>query len=45
MTNKPRIVFDCNVLLQVAARERSAAATYLNLAEIGQAIRHPLISI
>jgi uncharacterized protein len=30
---KPRVVFDCNVLLQAAARERSVAAKCLNLAE------------
>lgn len=35
MTDKPRIVFDCNVLLQAAAREKSAAAKCLNLAESG----------
>jgi putative PIN family toxin of toxin-antitoxin system len=29
----PRVVFDCNVLLQAAARERSVAAKCLNLAE------------
>ena len=29
----PRVVFDCNVLLQAAARERSVAAQCLNLAE------------
>lgn len=33
MTGKPRVVFDCNVLLQAAAREKSAAAQCLNLAE------------
>lgn len=33
MTDKPRVVFDCNVLLQAAARERSVAAKCLNLAE------------
>jgi putative PIN family toxin of toxin-antitoxin system len=31
----PRVVFDCNVLLQAAAREKSAAARCLNLAESG----------
>jgi putative PIN family toxin of toxin-antitoxin system len=31
----PRVVFDCNVLLQAAARERSVAAKCLNLAESG----------
>ena len=35
MTEKPRVVFDCNVLLQAAARERSVAAKCLNLAESG----------
>ncbi len=35
MTDKPRVVFDCNVLLQAAAREKSAAARCLNLAESG----------
>lgn len=33
MTDKPRVIFDCNVLLQAAARERSVAAKCLNLAE------------
>jgi putative PIN family toxin of toxin-antitoxin system len=33
VTDKPRVVFDCNVLLQAAAREKSAAAQCLNLAE------------
>jgi uncharacterized protein len=32
---RPRVVFDCNVLLQAAAREKSAAAKCLNLAESG----------
>lgn len=35
MTDLPRVVFDCNVLLQAAARERSVAAKCLNLAESG----------
>ena len=35
MTDKPRVVFDCNVLLQAVAREKSAAAKCLNLAESG----------
>ncbi len=35
MTEKPRVVFDCNVLLQAAAREKSVAAKCLNLAESG----------
>lgn len=35
MTDRPRVVFDCNVLLQAAAREKSAAAKCLNLAESG----------
>lgn len=33
MTGRPRVVFDCNVLLQAAAREKSVAARCLNLAE------------
>lgn len=33
MTEKPRVVFDCNVLLQAAAREKSVAAKCLNLVE------------
>ena len=33
MTDKSRVVFDCNILLQAAAREKSAAAQCLNLAE------------
>jgi putative PIN family toxin of toxin-antitoxin system len=33
--DKPRVVFDCNVLLQAAAREESVAAKCLNLAESG----------
>jgi putative PIN family toxin of toxin-antitoxin system len=33
--DSPRVVFDCNVLLQAAARERSVAAKCLNLAESG----------
>ena len=35
MTDRPRVVFDCNVLLQAAAREKSVAAECLNLAESG----------
>lgn len=35
MTDKPRVVFDCNVLLQAAARDKSVAAKCLNLAESG----------
>lgn len=35
MTEKPRVVFDCNVLLQAAAREKSIAANCLNLVESG----------
>lgn len=35
MRELPRVVFDCNVLLQAAARERSVAAKCLNLAESG----------
>ena len=33
MKDLPRVVFDCNVLLQAAARERSVAAKCLNRAE------------
>lgn len=36
MTEKPRVVFDCNVLLQAVAREKSVAAKCLNLAESGR---------
>ena len=36
MTGKPRVVFDCNVFLQAAARERSVAAQCLNLVEEGR---------
>ena len=35
MKDKPSVVFDCNVLLQAAARERSVAAKCLNLVESG----------
>lgn len=35
MTDKPGVVFDCNVFLQAAARDRSVAAKCLNLAEGG----------
>jgi putative PIN family toxin of toxin-antitoxin system len=35
VTELPRVVFDCNVLLQAAAREKSVAAKCLNLAESG----------
>jgi putative PIN family toxin of toxin-antitoxin system len=35
LTEGPRVVFDCNVLLQAAAREKSVAAKCLNLAEGG----------
>ncbi len=35
MTEKLRVVFDCNVLLQAAAREKSVAAKCLSLAENG----------
>lgn len=35
MKDLPRVVFDCNVLLQAAARERSVAVKCLNLAESG----------
>ncbi|MBA2732909.1 MAG: putative toxin-antitoxin system toxin component, PIN family [Acidobacteria bacterium] len=33
MKDLPRVVFDCNVLLQAVAREKSVAAKCLNLAE------------
>lgn len=33
MKDTPRVVFDCNVLLQAAARKNSVAAQCLNLAE------------
>jgi uncharacterized protein len=36
VTDKPCVVFDCNVLLQAAARERSVAAKCLDLAEGGR---------
>lgn len=36
MKDLPRVIFDCNVLLQAAARERSVAAKCLNLVENGQ---------
>lgn len=35
MKDSPRVVFDCNVLLQAAAREKSVAAKCLNRAESG----------
>jgi putative PIN family toxin of toxin-antitoxin system len=35
VTDLPRVVFDCNVLLQAAAWEKSVAAKCLNLAESG----------
>ena len=35
MAKKPRVVFDCNVLLQAAARHKSPAARCLTLAEKG----------
>ena len=35
MKDLPRVVFDCNVLLQATARERSVAAKCLNLVESG----------
>ena len=35
MAERPRVVFDCNVLLQAAARQRSVAASCLSLAEEG----------
>lgn len=33
MAKKPRVVFDCNVLLQAAAQQKSVAASCLTLAE------------
>jgi predicted nucleic acid-binding protein len=36
VTNKPGVVFDCNVLLQAAARERSLAPECLKLVETGR---------
>ena len=35
MAERPRVVFDCVVLLQAAARKKSAAANCVNLAEKG----------
>lgn len=35
MTEKFRVVFDCNIILQAAARETSVAAKCLNIAEAG----------
>lgn len=35
MKDSPRVVFDCNILLQAAARDRSVAAKCLKLAEGG----------
>ena len=35
MTDKPRVIFDCNILLRAAAREKSITAQCLNLAESG----------
>jgi putative PIN family toxin of toxin-antitoxin system len=35
VTEKSRVVFDCNVLLKAAAREKSVVAKCLNLAESG----------
>jgi putative PIN family toxin of toxin-antitoxin system len=35
VAKKPRVVFDCNVLLQAAARQNSVAANCLTLAEKG----------
>ena len=35
MAKKPRVVFDCNVLLLAAARQKSVAASCLDLAEKG----------
>ena len=35
MAKKPRVVFDCNVLLQAAARQKSLAASCLTLVEKG----------
>lgn len=36
MAKKPRVVFDCNVLLQAAARQKSVAANCLALVEKGR---------
>jgi putative PIN family toxin of toxin-antitoxin system len=35
VAKKPRVVFDCNVLLQAAARQKSVAASCLALADKG----------
>jgi putative PIN family toxin of toxin-antitoxin system len=35
VAKRPRVVFDCNVLLQAAARQKSVAASCLTLAEEG----------
>ena len=35
MAERPRVVFDCVILLQAAARQKGAAANCLNLAESG----------
>ena len=34
--DKPRVVFDCNVFLRAAAREKGAAAKCLDLAKAGR---------
>jgi uncharacterized protein len=36
VSDPPRVVFDCNVILQAVARERSVAAKCLNLTESGR---------
>jgi putative PIN family toxin of toxin-antitoxin system len=36
VTDRPRVVFDCNIFLQAAAREQGAAAKCLDLAEDGR---------
>lgn len=36
MTDTPRVVFDCNIFLQAAAREKGTAAKCLDLAEDGR---------
>lgn len=33
MTDKPGVVFDCNVFLQAATREKNVVGKWLNLAE------------
>ena len=36
MAERPRVVFDCNVFLLAAARQKSVAASCFNLAEKGR---------